>query len=31
MKKFNTPKYLINNQNQIKFTFYSDVYDQLIK
>ena len=31
MKKFNTPKYLINNQNQIKFTLNSDDYDQLIK
>ena len=31
MKKFNTPKYLINNQNQIKFALNSDDYDQLIK
>ena len=31
MKKFNNPKYLINNQNQIRFTLNSDDYDQLIK
>ena len=31
MKKFNNPKYLINNQNQIKFTLNSNDYDHLIK